>query len=406
MRRVFIVNRYFAPDESSTSQIATALARKLVAQGREVHVLTTDSTYDGSRLPAHENSAGIAIHRIFSPAGTRRNLVLRAADYAQLYRRFHQAGLRHFAAGDIVIAKTDPPLLSIPVERAARRTGARLVNWLQDLYPEVGVNLGVPFLKGPVGSGLSRLRDRSLAAAAANVVISEGMAEQVASRGVKREQIHVIHNWAEDELIRPQPLEGNRLRSDWGLGDAFVVGYSGNLGRAHEIETVLGAAHALRGNADIRFLFIGGGRFYDVLRERVRKAGLDKQFQFRPYQEQSTLGVSLSAPDVHLVSLRPEVEGCIFPSKLYGVAAAGRPIIGICAAQGDVARVVEGNGFGLVSPPGDGAALAQAILALRHDRELCAAMGQRGRQMIEERYSKALALDKWSSLLDGVEKQY
>lgn len=404
MTRIFIINRYFAPDESATSQIATGLAGFLASRNHEVHVLTTDRTYDGRRLPAGEHLGDVQVHRIPSPAGTRQGLVRRAADYVRLYRSFYTAGLAHFRSGDIVIAKTDPPLLSVPVGRAARKNGALLVNWLQDVYPEVAVNLGVPFLKGPAGSALAGLRDRSLRAAAANVVISDGMAARIAERGVNPNTIHVIHNWAQDDLIAASSRADNPLRTAWELEGKFVVGYSGNLGRAHEIETVLGAARNLRTRADILFLFIGGGRLHEELRRRVTEEGLTERFQFRPAQPQETLGDVLSAPDMHLVSLRPEVEGLIFPSKMYGVAAAGRPVVAVAAPDGDVADLVRRNSCGLVVAPGDGQGLARAILTLQHDGDLRGAMGSRGREMIEERYSEAIAYHQWGSLLDAIAK--
>ena len=93
--------------------------------------MTVSGCLHGERL------GDVEVHRIAAPAGTRAGLVLRAADYVQFYRCFYTAGLAHFRPGDIVIAKTDPPLLSVPIGRAARKKGARLVNWLQDLYPEV-----------------------------------------------------------------------------------------------------------------------------------------------------------------------------------------------------------------------------------------------------------------------------
>ena len=175
--------------------------------------------------------------------------------------------------GDIVIAKTDPPLMSVVAKPVARRNGARLVNWLQDIYPETAVELGVPFMRGPVAASLAALRNATLREAAATVVVGELMGRKVEALGAPAERIHVIPNWCNDEDI--VAAADNPLRRQWDLADKFVLGYSGNLGRAHEFATVLAAAERLRDEPRVAFLMIGGGkRFVGACRRRCRRAAL------------------------------------------------------------------------------------------------------------------------------------
>jgi glycosyltransferase involved in cell wall biosynthesis len=209
--------------------------------------------------------------------------------------------------GDILIAKTDPPFTSVFAVRIAQQANAQLVNWLQDIYPETAAELGVPFMRGRVGRCLGYLRDQSLRRAQANVVVGRLMAERVKSRGVSHERVHVIPNWTDDEKLCPVVHADNPLRREWGLEGSFVVGYSGNLGRAHEFGTVLTGAERLRGHPRIVFLFTGGGHHFDQLTQAVRERGLQEMFRFIPYQPEDMLKYSLSVPDVHLVSLRPEL---------------------------------------------------------------------------------------------------
>jgi glycosyltransferase involved in cell wall biosynthesis len=306
--------------------------------------------------------------------------------------------------GDVLVTKTDPPLLSVAVMQAARRRGLYLVNWLQDLYPEVAAALDVPLIKGPLGRGLLQLRDASLRAAAVNVVVGERMAEIVRARGIARERVRVIPNWCNDEEIRPIALADNPLREEWGLRDRFVVGYSGNLGRGHEFETVLAAAERLRNDQRLCFLFIGGGNKFAELARSVRKRGLDHLFRFFPYQERTILRHSLGVPDLHLISLRPELEGLIVPSKLYGIAAAGRPIIAVTACDGEVARIVRRHDCGIVVEPGAGELLADTLSCLRSDPVRLAEMGRRARAMLDARFTRHNALQRWRSLIDELPK--
>ena len=111
---------------------------------------------------------------------------------------------------------TDPPLVSIVAMQAAKHRRARLVNWLQDVYPEVAVELGISVLRGPIGSGLSYLRDKTLQTAAVNVVVGQRMREKIALRGASIDQVHVIHNWSDDEQISPVSNADNPLRQRMG----------------------------------------------------------------------------------------------------------------------------------------------------------------------------------------------
>jgi colanic acid biosynthesis glycosyl transferase WcaI len=261
MKRIIFINRFFFPDHSANSQLLSDLTFHLASVGRDVHVITSQQLYEAprARLPTSEIVAGVHIHRLSTTQFGRSGLLGRSIDYLSFYgslwRFMH--GLAN--PGDILVAATDPPLISVLAMRTAKRRGAQLVNWLQDLYPEVAIELGVPFLRRPIGQALTLLRDRSLRTAAANIVVGQRMAERLRSRGVDPQRVFVIPNWTDDEEISPINHMDNPLRREWCMEHRFVVGYSGNLGRAHEFETVLAAAERLRNKPDIIFLFIGGG---------------------------------------------------------------------------------------------------------------------------------------------------
>jgi glycosyltransferase involved in cell wall biosynthesis len=256
MQRVIFLNRFFFPDHSATSQMLSDLAFNLAAAGREVHVVTSQQKYDEpkTRLAYRETINRVHITRVATSRFGRSALFGRGVDYLSFYSAMWRAVLALIRPGDILVAKTDPPLTSILAMRAAKLRGARLVNWLQDLFPEVAVQLGVPFLRGSVGRCLTSLRDQSLRAAVANVVLGDLMAQRVMSRGISPERVHVIPNWSDDEQISPISHNDNHLRREWKLEDKFVVGYSGNLGRAHEFDTILAAAELLRDDPRIIFL--------------------------------------------------------------------------------------------------------------------------------------------------------
>ena len=406
MQRLIFINRFFFPDHSATSQMLSDLVFYLASTGREVHVVTGTQIYDDPKasLPAYEIINDVHVHRISSTRFGRAALLGRSIDYLSFYRSVWHCLIQVMRRGDIVIAKTDPPLVSVVAMTAARRKGARLINWLQDIFPETAVELGVPFMRGPIAAGLAVLRNRSLRDAEATAVIGDLMARKVESLGTPAERIHVIPNWSNDEDIQPIALIDNPLRQAWGLEGKFVLGYSGNLGRAHEFNTVLVAAERLRSDTRFVFLMIGGGKRFDELARIVKLRGLDSSFRFIPYQDRQMLAYSLGVPDAHWLSLNPKLEGLIVPSKFYGIASAGKPVVVIGDKDGELARLVQQFACGVVIEPGDAGALVRTLLRLSAEPESVAEMGKRAREMLDEHFTRQKGLDRWRELLGQLDQ--
>jgi glycosyltransferase involved in cell wall biosynthesis len=275
------------------------------------------------------------------------------------------------------------------------------VNWLQDVFPEVGAALGVRILNGPLGRLARWARDASLSGAEANVALGGAMSARLQLLGVSAARVTTIHNWADDRAIAPLPHEHNPLRREWNLEDKFVVAYSGNLGRAHEFDTMLGAARMLERRAEIVFLLIGGGAQADAVRRYVAGHGLTN-VTLRPYQPRERLAFSLGVGDLHLVSLLPALEGLIVPSKFYGIAAAGRPVAYVGDADGEIGRLVQRHDCGRSFAVGDSAGLAEFIMQLAADPGESARLGHNARVALEAGFSKAAALGRWEDLLGRI----
>ena len=398
--RLIFINRYFHPDQSATSRLLSDLAFALADAGHEILILTSRQRYDDpeARLPACEVRGRVEVHRLAGTRFGRITLLGRAIDYVSFYVSMAIGLLKLARAGDTIVPMTDPPMLSLIVVPIARLKDCRIINWLQDLYPEVALAVGTPFLRPIVAKFIKVIRDRSLRAADCNVVIATAMAERVSTLDVKKEHIRVIHNWVDDHTLSPIPAHENPLRRAWGLEDKFVVGYSGNLGRVHDIDTILLASAELV-DCQIVFLCIGGGAQYEALKDTVEKRRLTQLFRFMPYQSETDLPYSLSAADVHWLSHKPEFEGLVFPSKFYGIAAVGRPIIAITSRQSELAKLVSQYQCGLVVEQGDGKTLALELKGLKAAPELCSAMGAHARAMLEARFTRAQAIDAWAQTL-------
>jgi glycosyltransferase involved in cell wall biosynthesis len=409
--RVVFLNRYFHPDHSPTSVLLSDLAFALRQKGLQVAVITSRLRYDDAALipSRRETIQGVDVRRVWSSTLGRFGLLGRSLDYCS----FYLAGAWHLwqlaRRTDILVAKTDPPLLSVLTTLIARLSGARTVNWLQDIFPEVAEALEVGGTAGGVAFRvLRRIRNWSLHAASINVVVGARMAEHLSREKLGPEKIRIIPNWSDGTLIVPIAAAQNELRKNWTLNECFVVGYAGNLGRVHDIDTIIEAMTLLHESAmatpaddvarRIIFVFIGGGSQRAKLEEEVRRRQLTN-LRLYPYQPRERLAEILGVADVHLVSLNPKLEGLVVPSKFYGIAAAGRLTLFIGAQDGEIARLIQETGCGFIVAPGDGQALADRIRQLATDAKLCASMGAQARSAFVAHWDKVHAIRRWEAVL-------
>ena len=371
--KIIFVNRFAYPDHSATAQILTQVSEHLASQWHQIVVISSRAGYSGGgkELARQETVNGVRIYRTWTSRFGRQNLLGRAFDYLSFYASSFLSTLRHAGSGDVVVSKTDPPLLSVPLSLAARLKGARHVCWLQDIYPEVASALGVSLARGRSGRTLKWLRNRSLQNSAHIVAIGTRMRDHLIAEGIDWERISILQNFCRDDQILPNPPDSLALRKEWGFSEEeFIVGYSGNLGRAHDFETVLEAAALLKEDPAIQFLFVGGGHAHTLLAEAAKARGLDN-ICFKPYQPEARLSQSLSVPDVHWLSLKPEIEGLIVPF------AAG----------------------------GKSRDLAHYIRALKQDRLRCQTLGQNARLYLDAKASRAATLDKWVETMNRLAPQ-
>lgn len=361
MPSILFINRVYPPESGATGRVLEYVAHGFVAAGWDVSVLTTA----GERSDAGEEIlGGVKVIRVAS-GFSKRSLLARAVGYALMIPSLLLKALM-LPRADVVVTKTDPPMLLILGPFLKYLKGVRTVHWAQDLYPEVAEEVGV-FPKSGVAAGVLRsVSTRSMMACDAVVAVGRCMAERLEGRGISQAKIRVVPNTGVEDDIVPVPRENNEFRKRHGLEGAFVIEYSGNLGRAHDFGTVLEAARLLeqRGETGILFLFVGSGPGEALLRDEVARMGL-KNIRFLPPQPAEFLSESLGAGDLHLVTMKSGMSGLVVPSKFYGVMAAGRPCLFVGPDESEVARVIREHGVGEVIAPGDADALVRAILRYR-----------------------------------------
>ena len=412
-KRVLLLNRFFFPDQSPTSELLSDLAFALGEVGYQVTVIASRLRYDDrtAKLPSRDVLGNVEIRRVWSFRSRADTLIGRALEYLSFYLSVGLGLWRAARRGDIIVAKTDPPLLSIVAAPIARLKGARLINWLQDLFPEVAEQLGVAGAAGrPAFHLLRRLRNRSLRSALMNVVPGNSMAKTLKREGVNSGRIRVIPNWTDGSVITPIAAADNPLRQEWGLGRQVVVAYAGNFGRAHDFDTIIEAINLHQDRCrsappnnlvhQIVFLLVGGGPQRKQLEDVIAARKLEN-VRLYPYQPRERLAALLGTADIHLVSLKPELEGFLLPSKFYGIAAAARPTIFVGSRQGEIAKIIEEVHCGATIEPGDSAGLLSCILELAADRQGLATMGARARLAFEAQWEKRHSIARWQEIIDA-----
>jgi colanic acid biosynthesis glycosyl transferase WcaI len=399
--RILVLNQYFHPDRSATSQLLTDLSEDL-ARHHEVWVVTGRPSYDPSEattsrgLMSRERHGDVRVARVWSTSFRRADMAGRLTNYGT-YLLSSVAGALSVARPDVVVALTDPPLVGLigALTAAVRRRPFVLV--MQDIFPDVAVRVGK--LSNPAVISVLRATSRLLFRRADRVVsIGRDMDRRLIELGVPSGKIQTIHDWSDGSLVRP--LDGpSALRKERGWSDRFVVMHSGNVGFSQSLDTLVNAAALLRDQEEIIIAIVGDGAARAGLERRVREQKLEN-VAFLPYQAKSSLSESLGAADLHYVGLKRGLAGFIVPSKVYGILAAGKPFIAATEADAEPARIVMELQCGLVVEPDDARALADAILRIR--REPLGQMGRRGRVAFEERFDRPVATDAYRRLLEQV----
>ncbi|MFA5263261.1 MAG: glycosyltransferase family 4 protein [Opitutaceae bacterium] len=366
--RVIFINRFYWPDEPATAQLLTDLAEALVARGWQVEIIT--SMPRKPAIPHREQRRGVWIHRLSNPAAKPASLWGRALLFAGFLTKACWFCLCHLPRGDIVITMTDPPLLGLWLWPVAKIKRARQLHWAQDIYPEVAISVIDSWMLRGLLKALIPLRNASWRHSTGCVTLGRDMASVMARAGLDPRRLHIIPNWAPAGIEPALSTVRDDLRRFWGLSDSFVVVYSGNMGRVHELDALLPLSRALRRHPGIVLLLVGEGSSKAALQESVRMEGLEN-VRFLPPQPREMLSSMLSAADIHLVTLRANCASSVFPSKFYGIAAVARPMMFVGPKDCELAQIIEQRGMGASFGAMETDGMAKYIIGLSNDPGSC-----------------------------------
>lgn len=398
--KLSVITQFFPPDYAATGQLIDELVRHLELQGVQVEVFASQPGYafGVSKAPKVETEGQLRIQRsrcaqlwfgrIRGKAVNGVLFTLRAALHIIKGCRSH----------NVFLITSAPPFLPVIGYLAHLCFRISYVCLIYDLYPDIAIALNVIPKRHPLVRFWQAVNIRVWQKAKAIVVLSPAMKQRVVAICPEvADKISVIHSWGDPDLIVPIPKKDNFFARRYNLDNKFTVLYSGNMGRCHDMDTILLAAKELQ-NDPIQFVFVGSGAKCEQLRQEVQQLGLDN-CTFLPYQEKDVLPYSLTACDLSLVSVEAGFESLVAPSKLYPALAAGRPVAVICPQHSYLKQLIADGNFGATFDNKDGSGLAEFIRQLNQDKQLAQKMGRVARQYMLSHFTPKLIAKQYLEVL-------
>lgn len=397
---VTILSQFFYPETASTAQLLTELAIDLNHHGIEVLAYTAQPSYHRRvKLPRRQVYRGVRIYRLFSTQLSKERLLgrlLNAITFClSVLARLLFSRQR---PGDLLLVTTTPPFLGWVAWLVHIFRRRRYILLIHDIYPDVAVKLGYIKDRGLPARMWRWMNQRTFRRASGIVVLGAHMHRKVQKACSRVPPVHVIHNWADGSLIRPQRKEVNPFARAHGLEGKFVVLYSGNLGQAHDLEVLVDAADRLQDVQELVMLFVGEGAKKAELVSAVTERGL-KNVSFLPPVPYEELPHSLSAGDVGVVALERGVDGLCEPCKLYGYLAAGLAILALVGRESEVAEIVTRHRCGYRLDQGDVDGVVRTLRHLVAHREELEEMKRSARKCLEQFYDRRIAVGKYLDVI-------
>ena len=395
--RVLLLNLYYPPDTSATAKMAQTVVAALSGK-HEVTILCGRPSYDPDerrpwRLFQSEKSGRVRIVRVGSSDYPRAEMKKRVFNYLSYV--FLAVPRALFLPFDVVLAMTDPPFEGIVGAFVALLKGKPYVYNIRDLYPDMalGGSIVKPGLLARVWEELHRW---ALRRARRVIVLGEDMRNRILAKGVGPSAVVVVRDGAEippsgvPEFQIDQEIV-HAIRGDF----QFVLLHAGNLGFYGAWDTLLAGASQLAGDG-IGLVFVGDGAQRACLQAAASRV---PNVRFLPFFPGSKIPSVLAAADAHVITVKRGLEGVVVPSKMYGILAAGKPIVAVAPRECDVVSLGEQKGFAVGADPDQPSAFVEVVRRMSRDSRAVRAMGEAALAAAPE-YERGQELTKLLNILE------
>jgi glycosyltransferase involved in cell wall biosynthesis len=401
---LMILSQYFHPDLAATGQLLTELAEDIISYGYNIKVLTAKPSYykNKEKYLKEEIYRGIEIYRVSATKFDKNMMIGRLCNFLSYLISVFSKLLFSKNKYPLLIVSNPPflPLLGFLLKKVKNR---RYIYLVHDIYPDIAIQLGYLKKNSIIVKIWNQIHYHVLKKAEKIIVLGDFMAEKFKEKypDLDNNKIKIIHNWADEKKIFPIKKEENWFVKKYHLSNKIVILYSGNIGLFQDLKSIIKTAERLKNDDDILFLFIGNGGGLKELKRIVKKNNLTN-VKFLPYQLKKDLSYSLSSADISIVTMEKGIEGLAVPSKLYGILASGRAVLGLVGKNCEVAEIIEDAKCGFRIDQGDVNKLVEQIKYIYNNPQALENMGKNSRQYFEKHFTRSKMTKKYYEVLEKV----
>ena len=404
-RRILGICQHFYPEMVSTGLHMTELFSGLASyQENKCKIFCSypiKKEYQALNPPSTETFRNIDVHRSKN-IGTEHKSILRKLIYNLAFSTkaffFTFKNRKEF---DLILITTDPPFLAIiswMVKKVLNKPYALI---MYDVYPDVAIKLDVLKEKGLISRFWRWINKKTYTNASKLIVIGEDMKKLIQARlpQIPEENYELIHNWSDQNFVHPIPREENIFIKEKGLEGKRILLYSGNMGRTHNIESILDAAIKIDGvHEDVVFVFIGGGIKKNLVTQHIEEKRSSNVISF-PFQPFEILAHVLSSATFSFVCLDDDFTGMSVPSKSYGIMASGTPIVGLLRSDSEISESVKQHQSGWIWNSEINQDLSDFISNILADENEIKVRGENALSSFRSNYDLAISVDKYHQVL-------
>lgn len=403
---------YFVPEQTASAYMQIALHEKFAREEIGCVILTPQPTrgvntkirqyYALHRKEILYNGM-LKIHR-FPLYAEGKNPYIRALRYftSSIIQLYYGIVSSDAKSCDAIFAVSTPPIQGAMVALIKKIRKKPIVYNLQDIFPDSLVGADMANSGGFMWKIGRIIEDFTYRNADRIIVISDDFKKNIMAKGVPEEKIVVVYNWVDENAVVPVAKENNPLYDELGISrEKFSVVYAGNFGHAQNIDVTIAAAERLKDVEDIQFLMFGTGGLVEDYKKIAQEKGLKNMFFF-PLQPVEKVSQVYSLGDLGIVACKKGLGKGAFPSKTWSIMSAGTPVIANYDEDTDLERLVKDNGLGVFSAADDSEQMAQRIMEMYDNRELCAEYGRNARQYILDNVSKDKSTQKYVDVIKEV----
>lgn len=412
-RKVLFFANYYYPDKSAMARLMTDLSQG-ISDEFDINVVCAIPSYAGRIAPEYqkkrfykEKIGNVNVIRVRVSENDKSKKIKRVHHVLSYFFNAIIATIR-IGKCDIVYATTAPPILGGVLGRIAKRISkAKYVYVIQDFNPEQIE--AVSFSKNKfVISVMRHLDYNSCKSADSLVIIGRDMQETLNRRF---SQCHIegkyIHNWVDEQGM--YPVNSNdygvyKFKEKYNLNNKFVFMYLGNLGLYYDLMGLLKVIKKFKKYNDIVFAFVGTGAVEDKMKNYCKENDL-KNVRFIPYQTGDDLIFAMNSADIHIVTNAKGIKGVSVPSKIYGIMAVNKPVIGILESGSEVWKIIDESGIGVLCETGDYNQIESKIRYICENKRQIVKMGANGRNILLSEFSKHDAIEKYKQLFNSLCKK-